>query len=473
MEDGHILHMPSGFEDTGWSALEVKLPWDLRQSEVAGDRSLHRCVNDFPLTPDFVNSSSRWLAALASYRNNVTTIILLGFHNIGKCNALLFTFIFMIYYMTICGNFLIITLVFYSKSLRTPMYFFLTQLSIADIMLTTDISPNMLHIVLYKRTSISFSGCITQSYFFIASEASECFLLMVMSYDRYLAICSPLHYTSIMTQTLCNKLAFASWLLGCCTSLELTRGICQLLFCGPNIIDHYFCDFIPLLELSCSDTSMLQLEDIFLSIPVVITPFVFIVISYMNIVLSILNISSFTGRLKAFSTCSSHLTVVSLFYGTLIVMYILPNEGHSRIISTAMSMLYTVFTPFLNPLIYSLRNKDIKDALRHAIWSQQQRVGLIISLLQGDPQSWAFSLLPQDPARQSVEVFFSAMEILYNDPDRGATADAKLRTLRQGRRQAEEYCSEFVGGLWILDGTTRPYVVNSVWACPTPLRTFS
>ncbi|KAM9312229.1 olfactory receptor 10A7-like [Gastrophryne carolinensis] len=297
------------------------------------------------------------------YQRNVTTFVLLGFSNIGRFQLLLFIVLLVIYCVTIYGNLLIITLVSFSQTLHTPMYFFLTQLAIADILMTTDIAPNMLNMLRHKQGSISFYGCITQMYLFGSSEASECLLLMVMSYDRYLAICSPLHYTMIMNQSLCIKLVLASWLLSCCLLLMLTLEICKLQFCGPNTIDHFFCDFEPLVKLSCSDISIVQREDIFLVIPLAVVPFFVIVGSYTKIVLTILKISSISGKLKSFSTCSAHLTVVSILYGTLIVMYMLPSEGRSKMISKAMAMMYTTVTPFLNPLIYSLRNKDIKNAL--------------------------------------------------------------------------------------------------------------
>ncbi|XP_077329881.1 olfactory receptor 10A7-like [Lithobates pipiens] len=279
-------------------------------------------------------------------------------------NLLLFTLVLIIYIVTICGNCLIIILIYYSKTLHSPMYFFLSQLSISDIMLTTDIVPNMLDIVLDERTPISFSGCITQYYVFSTTETFECFLLTVMSYDRYLAICSPLHYTSIMKQTLCIQLVLAPWIFSCSLTFFSTLEICQLEFCGPNVIDYFFCDFNPLVELSCSDTSRIEMEVILLCVPGLLFPFLVIVISYTYIVLTILKISSFSGRLKSFSTCSSHLTVVFIFYGTLAAAYMIPKKGQSQTISKMMSLLYTVFTPFINPFIYSLRNKDIKDSLK-------------------------------------------------------------------------------------------------------------
>ncbi|XP_072259209.1 olfactory receptor 5P68-like [Pyxicephalus adspersus] len=301
----------------------------------------------------------------STYKNNVTTIFLEGFHNLGKLNLLLFTLLLFIYIGTICGNLLNIALVSYSKTLHSPMYFLLSHLSISDIMLTTDIAPNMLKLVLHEQASISFISCITQFYFFSFSGTSECLLLMVMAYDRYLAICSPLHYASIMNHMLSIKLILASWLLSCIVALILTLGISQLQFCGPNTIEHFYCDLYPLVQLSCSDVSIVEMETTLLCIPVVVIPLFVIIVSYTYIVSAILKISSVSGRRKTFSTCSSHLTVVSIFYGTLSAIYVIPNEGQSEVISKILALLYTVFIPFLNPFIYSLRNKDMKAALRN------------------------------------------------------------------------------------------------------------
>ncbi|XP_063785595.1 olfactory receptor 5P52-like [Pseudophryne corroboree] len=296
-------------------------------------------------------------------KNNVSMIFLLGFQNMEHFNILFFTILLGIYCVTLAGNFLIITLVLYSKNLQSPMYYFLTQLSTCDIMLTTDIVPNMLHIVLHDGATLSLSGGFMQFYLFGSSESSECLLLTAMSYDRYLAICHPLHYTYSMNHVFCLKLAIICWLLGISATLFLTLGIIKEHFCGPNVIDHFFCDFIPLLELSCSDTSIVQMISTFLCIPVIVCPIFLIIVSYTYIVLVISKISSSTGRWRSFSTCSSHLTVVFIFYGTLIAMYVLPNKGKSLTINKILSLMYTVLAPFFNPLIYSLRNKDIKDAL--------------------------------------------------------------------------------------------------------------
>ncbi|XP_068129270.1 olfactory receptor 1468-like [Hyperolius riggenbachi] len=302
-----------------------------------------------------------------SSQSNVTSIFLLGFHDTGKFTVLLFIFLLLIFCGTLCGNLLIITLVSISKTLHSPMYFFLTQLSITDLMLSTNISPNMLNIVLHSNTSIPFFDCVTQYYFFCFSEGSECFLLMAMSYDRYVAICHPLHYVSIITPGLCTTLVVLAWLLSFIVTTAVTFYICQLQFCGPNTIDHFYCDVIPLIELSCSDVSSMKMDIALMGIPVVILPFLAILVSYMGIVWTILKISSISGRQKCFSTCSSHLTVVCLFYWSIIAIYIIPNEDHSQMGSKIMSMLYTVFTPLLNPCIYSLRNEDIKNALKNVV----------------------------------------------------------------------------------------------------------
>ncbi|XP_072006581.1 olfactory receptor 1468-like [Engystomops pustulosus] len=264
-------------------------------------------------------------------------------------------------------NLLIIVLVSTSKNLHTPMYFFLTQLSINDILLPTDIVPNMLHVLLYQRGTITFTGCMTQIYFFGGSEASECFILTVMSYDRYVAICYPLRYSSIMTSGNCLVLAVASWILAFFIMSFLIISIVMLNFCGPNIIDHLFCDPVPILELSCSDTHNIQLEVSLLGIPEILVPIIIIIFSYTRIIGTTLRIPSKSGRQKAFSTCSSHLTVVFIFYWTMFSVYVLPSGRQSSTISKILSLLYTVFTPLINPIIYSLKNNDIKRAVQNHI----------------------------------------------------------------------------------------------------------
>ncbi|KAM4749390.1 olfactory receptor 6P1-like [Rhinophrynus dorsalis] len=210
---------------------------------------------------------------------------------------------------------------------------------------------------------MSFVGCFTQFYFFGASAGTECVLLSVMSYDRYLAICNPLHYSSLMTFQRCLHLVLCSWVMGFTLALSSVLQLLGLQFCGPNVIDHFFCDLVPLLQLSCSDTSFFELMNFVIGFPVTLLPLMLIIATYIYIFHTILRIPSTSGRQKTFYTCSSHLTVVSIYYGTIITAYLFNYKEHSLNLNKALSFLYTVVTPFLNPIIYSLRNKDIKTVL--------------------------------------------------------------------------------------------------------------
>ncbi|XP_069818837.1 olfactory receptor 1468-like [Dendropsophus ebraccatus] len=298
--------------------------------------------------------------------NNITTVFLLGFPGLSNVRVFAFLLILTIYLTTICGNLLVLTLVSYSRNLHCPMYFFLTQLTISDMMTSSDIVPNMLPMVLSNGTSMSLVGCLTQFFFFSSSEASECLLLTVMSYDRYLAICHPLHYGSIMNPRLCLKFILISWTLGFSLTSLIMINLSQLQFCRSDVIDHFFCDFDPLLRLSCSIIlqTKLHLLSTILNFPIILCPFLVVLISYAYIVHTILRMQSISHRHKAFSTCGAHLAVVSMFYGTLLSIYLSPENGKSIILRKVLSLAYTVLTPLTNPVIYCLRNKDLKEAFK-------------------------------------------------------------------------------------------------------------
>ncbi|XP_056425556.1 olfactory receptor 11L1-like [Hyla sarda] len=296
----------------------------------------------------------------------VSEFFLLGFQVSKNVRIFLFLFLLVVYCLTICENLLIITLVSTSKNLHTPMYFFISHLSISDILVITDIVPNLLHILLNNGGTMTFIGCMTQLYLFSASESFECLLLSLMSYDRYVAICNPLRYSSIMTSGHCRTLSILCWLLGFSIILIYIIKTAKQNFCGPNIIDHLFCDMVPLLDLACSDTFIIHIEIYIIGVLLVIIPTIINVMSYIYIVRQILRIPTNTGRQKAFSTCSSHLIVVSIVYWTMFSVYIVPTKK-TFTVSKILSLLYTVFTPLVNPIIYSLGNKDIRKAIQKTL----------------------------------------------------------------------------------------------------------
>ncbi|XP_063302525.1 olfactory receptor 11L1-like [Pelobates fuscus] len=266
--------------------------------------------------------------------------------------------------MTLTGNLLIIILVSATQYLHSPMYFFLSQLSSCDIILSTSIIPNLLHVTLKNGVPMSVSQCIAQFNFFSFPSGTECFLLTIMSYDRYVAVCKPLHYVTIMNSQFCFSLVVLFWILGFLLTLILTILLSNLTFCNSKYIDHFFCDLVPLVQLSCSDTTVLQIVIYLFGVPETVIETVFIISTYVCIFLAIHRISSSTGRQKAFSTCSSHLSVVCMYYGALMAIYIFPSGEHSFGINKIVSLMYTVVSPLLNPVIYSLRNQEIKTAIR-------------------------------------------------------------------------------------------------------------
>ncbi|XP_056424989.1 olfactory receptor 11L1-like [Hyla sarda] len=304
---------------------------------------------------------------------NQTTVfefILLGFPDLHTFWLFVFLLLLVVYVVTLLGNVLIIGLVSSTSRLQSPMYIFLTHLSLCDILISTNVGPNTLRVIIWGQCPISALSCDTQLYFFGASALIECMLLAVMSYDRYLAICDPMHYTAIMSQNLPHCLASICWMFGFLLSMITEILIFQLDFCGPNLIDHFFCDLAPLLQLSCSDTKSVEVQVSITVIAIVMSQLLFVVGTYICIFSSILQISSINGRQKVFSTCSSHLIVVSTYYGTLITLYLAPSRRYSVNLNKILSLFNTIVTPLCNPLIYSLRNKDIKMTIGKTIFSK-------------------------------------------------------------------------------------------------------
>ncbi|XP_077720582.1 olfactory receptor 2G3-like [Canis aureus] len=296
----------------------------------------------------------------------VTEFVFLGLSSQPKMQLILFIMFLFFYLLTVVGNIIIITIIQIEPRLQTPMYFFLTNLSFLDICYTSTNVPQMLSNMMGKKT-IPFSSCATQMYFSLSFGMIECVLLGVMAYDRYVAICHPLHYIVIMNQSICVQLAAISWSSSFLSSMVINVLTLSLPYCGPNVLNHFFCEVPSVLRLACTDTSFTELVVFIFSIIIVFIPFLLIVVSYARILLSVLRIRSASGRHKALSTCVSHLTVVALFYGTAIFIYMRPQSKSSRAGGKIIAVFYTVITPMLNPLIYSQRNQDVKGALRRAI----------------------------------------------------------------------------------------------------------
>nr|XP_056720480.1 olfactory receptor 11L1-like [Euleptes europaea]XP_056722743.1 olfactory receptor 11L1-like [Euleptes europaea] len=261
------------------------------------------------------------------------------------------------------GNILIVFLVAFDPHLHTPMYFFLGNLSCLETCYSSAILPRMLVSFLSGDRSISVAACLAQLYLFGVLAGTECYFLAVMSYDRYLAICKPLHYAMLMNGRICILLIAVSWICGSLGISILIFLVSQLTFCGPNKIDHFFCDFTPLVMLSCNETNVVEIIAFIVSFICTLPPLLITLTSYVCIINNILRIPSTTGKQKAFSTCSSHLTVVSCFYGSLMIVYVLPDISSLSEVKKLFSVFYTLLTPLLNPLIYSLRNKEVKEAV--------------------------------------------------------------------------------------------------------------
>uniref|UniRef100_A0A8C3IGQ7 Olfactory receptor n=1 Tax=Chrysemys picta bellii TaxID=8478 RepID=A0A8C3IGQ7_CHRPI len=255
----------------------------------------------------------------------------------------------------------------FDPALNSPMYFFLRNLASLEICFNLVIVPKMLVNLLVENKAISFAECAAQMYFFFFFGAAECCLLAAMAYDRYVAICNLLHYPDIITRRACFQLAGASWFSGFPVATVQTTWIFSLPFCGPNQVNHFFCDSPPVLELSCANTSLFEIEALTATVLFIMFPFLLILVSYVRIITTIVRMPSEEGRHKAFSTCSSHLVVVTLFYGTASSTYFRPKSSYSPDTKKLISLSYTVITPMLNPIMYSLRNKEVKSALRRTL----------------------------------------------------------------------------------------------------------
>ncbi|XP_021024486.1 olfactory receptor 2D3 [Mus caroli] len=294
----------------------------------------------------------------------VDEFVLLGLSQDAQTQILLFILFFIVYILTVLGNLLIIVLILMDSRLHTPMYFFLRNLSFADLCFSNSIVPQVLSHFLVKRKTISFWGCVTQVIVSLQIGCTECALLAVMSYDRYVAVCKPLHYSTIMTQQLCLQLALGSWASGLLVCLVDIAVAFHLPYRGQNIVSHYFCELPALLKVASADTYSTEMAIFAMGVVILLAPVSLILISYWNIISTVIQMQSGEGRLKVFSTCGSHLIVVVLFYGSAIFNYMQPNTKTRKKQDKIMSVFYTVVTPMLNPIIYSLRNKDVKSAFR-------------------------------------------------------------------------------------------------------------
>ncbi|XP_039096480.1 olfactory receptor 2K2 [Hyaena hyaena] len=286
-----------------------------------------------------------------------------GFSRYPNLEIVLFAFSLVMYLVTLLGNSTLVLITVLESRLQTPMYFFLGNLSFMDICYTSASIPTLLVNLLSSRKTIVFSGCAVQMYLSLAMGSTECVLLAVMAYDRYMAICDPLRYPVIMNRQVCVQMAAVSWVTGCLTALLETTCALKIPLCG-NLIDHFTCEILAVLKLACARSLLMDVIMLVVSVLLLPIPMLLICISYVFILSTILRISSAEGRNKAFSTCGAHLTVVILYYGAALSMYLKPSSSSSQEVDKIISLLYGVLTPMLNPVIYSLRNKEVKNALK-------------------------------------------------------------------------------------------------------------
>ncbi|XP_061468717.1 olfactory receptor 5J3-like [Rhineura floridana] len=295
-----------------------------------------------------------------------TEFILLGLADQLELQVSLFVIFLLIYVLTFAGNVGMIVLIKISPRLHTPMYFFLSNLSVVDLCYSSVFAPRVL-MNLAQSKNISYAGCITQHCFFVVFVSTESFLLAAMAYDRYVAICNPLLYTAIMTKSVCIYLVAGSYFGGLLNSIAHTSGLLRLSFCAPSIVNHFFCDTPAMLKVACSDIHINELLLVTFSGGIALSTLLMVVISYLCILCSVIKMDSFEGKIKVFSTCASHLTAVALFYGPVSLSHLQPSSMYSQEKEKISAVFYTLVVPMLNPLIYSLRNKEVKDALKQVI----------------------------------------------------------------------------------------------------------
>nr|XP_056705967.1 olfactory receptor 1B1-like [Euleptes europaea] len=296
----------------------------------------------------------------------VVEFVLLGFSSQPEQQTLFFITFLLMYAAGILGNIVMFILITVDARLKTPMYFLLRSLSVVDVGFLTVTVPQMLVHILSSSKMIPFYSCMAQFFFFYVFGVTDIFMVSIMALDRYVAICNPLHYATVMNQKVCGHLVAGCWIVSTLHSMLHTGLLLRLSYRGDNHLSHFFCDHQPLLQLSCSDTTINEAAIFFEGVPVILGTFVFIIVTYVRIVAAVMKFSS-SGRRKAFSTCSSHLTMVVLFYGAVIGVYFLPTSSSSSQRGTIFAIMYTVITPMSNPYIYSLRNKDVKQALRNLL----------------------------------------------------------------------------------------------------------
>ncbi|XP_075700723.1 olfactory receptor 6N1-like [Rhinoderma darwinii] len=307
-------------------------------------------------------------------RTKFNDFVLQGFVELENYSVTMFISFLIIYIFTLFGNMVIILLVYYDIHLHTPMYFFITNLSFLEIWYVTTTTPKLLIMLLTKNKKISFYWCFAQLYMFHGLGITEGIVLSVMAVDRFVAICKPLRYNIIMNATVCRDLSLMCWITGFSIAIIPITLTSRVLFCGANYLHHFFCDLAPLLSLACSDITVTLVINRFVGGFTTMFNLAIVILVYINIIYSIIKMKTKKGRIKAFSTCSSHLIVVTMFFGTACIVYASPKKAHSADYDKLYALVYAMFTPFLNPIIYSLRNQDVKSGLKRGLQGIQRHI---------------------------------------------------------------------------------------------------